>query len=103
MFTSFMVFIDLNSKVVILGHSSRKEGMAHEHRSNGFRPSHDVFPRVPLPKIRPALSRQPSRAVVLLSGSISLHGVRPTDLSRQFARHRNLPAYSSTQTLSCRH
>src|SRR5438876_769661 len=40
---------------------------------------------------------------VFLLGSVPLHGLRPANLSREFARHRSLPARATHQALPSRH
>ena len=50
--------------------------------------------------LRSALWRQQECALVLLLGSVSHHGFRPTYLSRKLARHRSLSSRSAPQALS---
>ena len=45
--------------------------------------------------LRGALRRRAQGQKLFLSRSVSLHGVRPTDLSRELARHRSVPARAS--------
>src|SRR3989339_1864988 len=49
------------------------------------------------------ISKSISNTQILASRSISLHGLRATDIPRELARHRNLSARSAIQTLSPRH
>src|SRR6476620_1531224 len=53
--------------------------------------------------MRGTLSRQLQTEELLLLGSISVHGFRATNLSREPARHRSLSARQSDQALSPRH
>jgi hypothetical protein len=50
--------------------------------------------------LRGALWRQPEGPVILLLGSISHHGFRPTYLSRKLARYRSLSSGPASEALS---
>ena len=59
----------------------------------------DFLPKTRVRPLRRSLSWQSTDSQLLLFRSISLHGLRSTDLSREPARHRNLPPRPSKETL----
>ena len=63
----------------------------------------DFLPRTQIPPMRSSLRRRTTCADLLLLGSVPLHGLRAIDLSREPARHRDLPACAWQQTLPRRH
>lgn len=71
----------------------------HVDRQTGFLPSHRPSSLAHLPTMREALPGEPQGQVIHLSRSISLHGFRSTDLSREFAGYRSLPARPEQQAL----
>src|SRR5216684_1256023 len=95
---------DLNSilafRGLTLSRSIAKE-ITLEPRSNRICSTHQLsFPQRIQP-LRSALSGQQERALILLLGSVSDHGFRPTNLSRELARHRSVSRGATPQTLSC--
>jgi hypothetical protein len=96
-FRRFVAGADLNgwrlSPTILRG------GLGHEHRQDAFRAAHGFSA---LEQLRPgcrALRRQPRGSQAVLRRAISDHGVRPTDLPREFARHRGLPVGTSLEAL----
>ena len=75
----------------------------HVFRPIGVRTAHGVFTPSYVSPLCAALSFQLSNQDVFASRSISLHGLRTIDLSREPARHRNLSARSPSQALSSGH
>ena len=59
---------------------------------NDFCPAHGLDSSADFPPDRAATPRRLQNAPVLLLGSVSVPGLRPTDLSGELARHRSLPA-----------
>src|SRR5207245_4616650 len=60
----------------------------------------DQLPSRPgVPPLRRALSGRPPAARIFLLGSVSGHGLRATDLSGKFARHRGLSAFDAGQAV----
>ena len=55
-----------------------------------------------LPPLRYPLSRRVQSEVLLVPGSIPVHGVRSVDLSGEPSRHRSMSARAKFQTLSSR-
>jgi hypothetical protein len=55
------------------------------------------------PSLRAAISRRAQDQDLLMSGSVSMHGVRATDLSREPARYRSMSARTKWQALSSGH
>src|SRR5712692_1364246 len=98
-------FIDLNLEL-IQTHTSvalRKEP-TNEFRQNDLRSVNGLCPLlIRISPLRGALSRQLQNHELLLLGSVSQHGVCPTDLSRESQRHRSVLASSSGQALSHGH
>jgi transposase InsO family protein len=78
-------------------------GDAHARRQVGVRPVDGSSSLEDLRSYRRAVRWRSSRPRVQLRQSVSLHGVRATHLSREFARHRNLPARAVGQALSPGH
>ena len=54
----------------------------------------DFLPLHGVPQVRRPLRRRTSRCGASRVWTSSLHGLRPTDLSREPARHRDLPAHA---------
>src|SRR5712691_3567443 len=96
---------DLNSilgfKGLTLSRSTAKE-ITLEPRSNRVCATHQLSFSQRIQSLRGALWRQQECAGLLLLGSVSHHGFRPTHLSRELARHRSVPRGATPQTLSCR-
>ena len=75
-------------------------GSPHVFRPIGVRTTHGAFTPTHLPALCAALPFQISHQDFFASRSISLYGLCAADVSRKFARHRNLSARSSSQALS---
>jgi transposase len=88
-----MTFIDLKSPVYY-GYSKfiKQKGMANVYRKNNFCSTDGLPPNVRVPQVRSAVSRQLQGAKLFMSGSVPLHGICSTDLSRKPAGYRSLRA-----------
>ena len=75
----------------------------HAFGQMGICTTHGVFTPAHIPPLWAALPFQVSHQDFFTSRSISLHGLRVTDLPRESARHRNLSARSPSQALSLGH
>ena len=84
----------------LLGNS---QGKAHVQRTLRLFTAHGIFPVARVSTMCSPVPGPLQGATVLLSGSVSLHGLCPTDRSREPARHRNLPSSTTAQTVPCRH
>src|SRR5215210_8756546 len=93
--------IDLNFDLSICSATS-PEWRRHEQRTIALRAIDRSPAESRVPEVRPALSRESSRATVLLLGPVSLHGVCAADLSRESARYRRVPALAGSSALSPR-
>src|SRR3990172_2776666 len=80
--------IDFNSRVSC-GHSDF-EGMADELRQNRLRAVGRVPSGSRIPKVRRPIPRGIQGPAIYLSRPVPLHGLRPADVSRKPAGHRNL-------------
>src|SRR5438034_2366084 len=80
---------------------SLEEG-CREPRTNRIRSNHAVSFSRRVRSMRSALRWEPIHKALLLLGSVSLHGLRPTDLSREPSRHRSLSGNTAPQALSLR-
>src|SRR3990172_1170471 len=76
------------------------KGLADVLWTNRLLPIPGLLAAARIRQMRASLSRQSPRPQVLLLRSVSLPGFRPTHLSGEFARHRNVPAGDAVQTLS---
>ena len=83
--------------------ASPSQGKAHVQRTLRLFPPHGIFPVPRLSTMCSAVPGPLQGASVLLSGSVSLHGVSPTDRSPKPAGHRNMLPGATAQTLPCRH
>lgn len=96
---------DLNSisecTAVTLSRALAKES-PRESRSNRFCATHAVSLTQRIQSLCATLQRQQERASVLLLGSISHHGVRPTYLPGELTRYRSLSGGATSQALSRR-
>src|ERR1035438_10841484 len=89
-----MTVFDFNS-VVHLSHFLRRnawQGMADELRPNRLRATFRLLAQARVQQMHSSLPGPSTTAKVLLPRSVSLHGFRSTDLPRQVARYRNVPA-----------
>ena len=71
-----------------------------EFWENGLRSIASTSTALRVQPVRSSISRQSQSQKLLLSRSISLHGLRSTDLSRKPTRHRNVPQLPQRETLS---
>ena len=93
-----MFFFDTIAPV---GHTSAKlrKEMTYDSWKNNFCPTHGFSASLRISSMCPTIpwSLQDEKLFVL--GSVSLHGLCPTYLSRKFERYRSLPSFGSTETL----
>src|SRR3990172_1164418 len=85
-----------------IGHNSaapRKEIAYHEYRQNCFLSNHGFRPIVSFPAVRCSLQRKLQGDYVHLSGSVPLHGLRSTYLSRKPQGHRSMSSCSKIKTV----
>ncbi len=75
------------------------EGPNHVYRSIRFFSNHRLSSAPSVPSLRPTLRRRLQSSKVQLLRTISLHGFCRVDLPGESARHRNLPAGSTTKTI----
>src|SRR4249920_258477 len=97
-----MIFLglDLNCATSICDPAKNSlAGGIDELGQTGVRASHAAFAADHVSPLRRALWRSAQGQELFLSRPIPLHGVRSTDLSRQFARHRSVPARTSGQAV----
>src|SRR5271165_848012 len=78
-----------------------EEGVAYASWSDGVRAVDGFHSRTPVSPLRRALSRQLHGHQLFLLGPVPVHGLCPTHLSREPARHRNLPASFGAAPLPC--
>src|SRR5262249_11876966 len=64
---------------------------------------HGAHAAIHLQAFRCALRRRAQGQALLLSRSISVHGIRATHMERELARYRSLPAGTQDEALSSRH
>src|SRR3989339_395644 len=76
------------------------KGLADEYRTNRFFPNHGHAASLGFQQMRQTISGQPQNAEIFLHGSISLHGLRSINLSRELARYRSMPARQSVKIVS---
>ena len=67
-------------------------GGGDEHRCAGVRSSHKASTADHVSPLRRSSQRHSQSRSILVFRSVPLHGVRPTDVSREPARYRSLPA-----------
>ena len=75
--------------------------MTYGIREARVRSTHGLRPSARLRRLRSAVRRRSSSTWLLVSGSVSLHGVCATDLSRKPPRHRDVSAGLRAQALPC--
>src|SRR6185503_1029157 len=89
-------FSELAARRISLEEGYREPGTDH------IRSTYAVsFPRR-VPSLRCSLPRKPIREELLLLGSVSCYGFRPTHLSREPARHRSLSECTTSEAVSLR-
>src|SRR3972149_11711883 len=74
--------------------SGQVVGWFHEQPTDRFFSTDAVDPSPTIPTMRRALSRHGQGPGFQLLGSVSVHGLCATDLSRKSARHRSLFAFA---------
>lgn len=84
-----------------LGNRSRRRRTTHGPREARVRSAHGIPATARLQLVRATVWWRSSPSRLLVSGSIPLPRVRPTDLPRKPPRHRDLPAILSVQALPC--
>ena len=75
-------------------------GDAHEHRQDPVRPAHGLSAMDYLHADRRPVRQRSPGPDAFLCRAIPGHGLRPTDLPREPARHRDLPLGLRVETLS---
>src|SRR3990170_3203231 len=99
-YSSQMQLFDLKLFLPI-GHNSaamRKEIAYHEHRQNCFFSNHGFRPIVSISAVRCSVQRKLQGDYVHLFGSVLLHGLRATYLSRKPEGHRSMPSCGKAKT-----
>src|SRR4030042_1475233 len=104
MYLKKMVVIDLNLNCpkCHTSSSTRKEAV-HEFRENHFLPTDGLFANLRISAMRRALPRQLQNQILLLLGSVPLHGLCPPHLSRKSTRYPSLSPRRQAETLSYGH
>src|SRR6266481_9222952 len=97
-----MIFLglDLNCvKTICDPASNLLVGGTYELGQVGVRANHAAFATAHVSPLRGALWRRAQGQEFFLPRPLSLHGFCSTDLSREFARHRSMPARASEQAV----
>src|SRR6266511_1176899 len=103
--SSQLQLFDLKSFLPI-GHNSatsRKEIAYREYRQNHFFSNHGFCSIVSFSAMRCSLPRKPQSDYVHLLGSVSLHGLRSTHLSRKPQGHRGMSSRGEAEAISYGH
>jgi hypothetical protein len=79
------------------------KGMADECRTDGFCPDHGFSASQRISQMHRPLRRTAQGSEFFLHGSVSVHGICPTELSRESAGYRGLFACGSVETVSHGH
>ena len=82
--------VDLNGDCQFGQSSGYLPGGRHEHRQDAVRPAHGFPALDDLRPVRRALRWRQGRSHTDLCGAVPGHGLRPTDLPREPARHRSV-------------
>ena len=90
-------------KTAIVDHFPQNKGMVNEYWSDDFCSGHGVSSSIRIFQMCRAISRQLQSKRLYLSGSISLPGLCPINISGEPAGYRSLPAGSARQTLPYGH
>src|SRR4030067_237836 len=77
----------------------RQKGLAHAYRSHGLRAVPGPNPTAYVRAVRRPVPRGTSRTLLLLLRPVPLHGLRPTDVSRESPRHRDVPARPAAEVV----
>ena len=96
-----MVVIDFNSSLYF-GQKSLK-GLADAYRTNCFLTTAGLSAQAPIRLLCPPLSRQSPCTDVFMFRPVPMHDVCADNVSTEPARHRNMSAGNTGQTLSLRH
>ena len=93
-----MFFIDLNTPK---GHTSAKlqKEMTCEFRKNNLCPTHGLSTHLQIPSMCPTIPWSLQDEKLFLLGSVSLHGLRTTYVSRKSKGYRGLSSLSPTEAL----
>ena len=95
-----MFFFDTMPTVSHTSSSSQRE-VTHGNRENPFLPNSWTFCRVyEFQTMRPTIQRSLQGQKLFLLGSIPLHGLCSTNVSRKSPRYRGLSAFGPAETLS---
>ena len=92
-------------KMLNFGHNlpiPDRKGVASAHRTNHLLSAYGFHSETRVQQMCSTLSRRTSGSNLFLFRSIALHGLCPTDVSREPPRYRNLFTDDAIQTLSCR-
>src|SRR5467141_3325764 len=93
--------IDLNSRL-LYSHCEAARGVLHEQWPNDFCSGDGFSSSDGIPSLRGTLPWRLQSAELLLLGSVSLFGLRPTHRARKPARYRSLSAQSKLYHLGFR-
>src|SRR4030043_1709618 len=77
-----------------IGHNfpiTDRKGMANALRTDHFLSTNELFPKTRIQQMRSPVSRRTPDSKIFVFGSIPLHDLRPTDLSRESSRYRDMP------------
>ena len=66
--------------------------IANEYGTDSLFTDHGFSPTTGLQKVRQTISRKSQGSKVLMPGSVSMYGLRSTDVSRKSTGHRSLSA-----------
>jgi hypothetical protein len=86
-----------------IGHNlpiTDRKGMANALRTNHFLSVNELSSQTRIQQMRSPISRRTLDSKLFVFRSIPLHGLRPTDLSGESSRYRNMPASHAAQALS---
>src|SRR6266581_8003434 len=82
--------VDLNGDCQFGQSSGLWPGGRHEYRKDAIRATHGLPALDDVRPVRLALPRRQERSHAELRGTVPGHGLRPTDLPREPARHRGV-------------
>src|SRR6266481_5932827 len=91
--------IDLNSRL-LYSHCEAARGVLHEQWPNDFCSGDGFSSSDGIPSLRGTLPWRLQSAELLLLGSVSLFGLRPTHRARKPARYRSLSTLAAVEALS---
>src|SRR3990167_1998187 len=96
-----MLVIDFNDFPCYFDAST--QGASNEHRKNSLFSSYGIPTSARIPQMRQALRGRIQNKKLLLHRSVSMHGLRAVDVSRESARHRVMPALHADAAVSHGH